>query len=256
MDVWSHLLPPGVPLQVAAALCLVSSVTSLVTATFGVGGGVALLAVMGLLLPVGAVIPVHGMVQLGSNVGRAWLQRAHVPWRPLGYFVVGSLFGSLVGAQFVVTLAEGALQMLLGTFVLVVVWARLPSLVGLRPGSLAFIGVGTSFLGMFVGATGPLMVALFEKALPDRRAVVATHAAAMSAQHALKVVAFGLTGFAFPRWVPLLSAMIVTGHLGTFIGSRLLDGMPEGNFRKAFRVVVSLLAIASIARGCHAIARW
>jgi hypothetical protein len=38
---------------------------------FGIGGGAALLAVMASLVPPAALIPVHGVVQVGSNLGRA-----------------------------------------------------------------------------------------------------------------------------------------------------------------------------------------
>ena len=49
---------------------------------------------------------------------------------------------------------------------------------------------------------------------------MATHAAAMVAQHGLKIVAFGLAGFAFGQWLPMVVAMIVTGYLGTRYGTR------------------------------------
>ena len=76
MDAISGLVPSG--LEPAAAIILVTAsfFTSALTAAFGVGGGVFMLALMGLMVPVAALIPVHGAVQLGSNTGRAWHQRA------------------------------------------------------------------------------------------------------------------------------------------------------------------------------------
>lgn len=109
----------------------------------------------------------------------------------------------------------------------------------------------TSFLGMFVGASGPLVIALFEKAFADRRAVVASHAAAMSVQHALKVGAFVIAGFAFREWLPLMLAMVTAGFLGTLLGTRLLEAMPESGFRRGFRIVMSVLAATLIARGVY-----
>ena len=51
---------------------------------------------------------------------------------------------------------------------------------------------------MIVGATGPLMSVILAQILAnDRKALVATHAAAMTVQHGLKIVVFGLAGFAF-----------------------------------------------------------
>ena len=78
MDADRRLLPEGLAPAVAALLVVASSFTSALTAAFGLGGGIAMLALMGLFVPVAALIPVHGAVQLGSNTGRAWHQRANV----------------------------------------------------------------------------------------------------------------------------------------------------------------------------------
>ena len=79
----SHLtlLPPDLPPWLFLLFCSISFLTSALTAALGLGGGVALLAAMATVLPPVALIPVHGVIQLGSNVGRAVIQRSHVAWR-------------------------------------------------------------------------------------------------------------------------------------------------------------------------------
>jgi uncharacterized membrane protein YfcA len=64
----------------------------------------------------------------------------------------------------------------------------------------------------------------------------------MCVQHSLKVVAFGILGFAFLPWLPLLAAMIIAGFLGTVIGKRLLDHIPHRIFARAFKIVLTVLA--------------
>ena len=76
MQTLASFLPEGIGVGAALLLVVASFFTSALTAAFGVGGGVAMLALMGLFVPVAALIPVHGTVQLGSNTGRAWHQRA------------------------------------------------------------------------------------------------------------------------------------------------------------------------------------
>ena len=93
------------------------------TATFGLGGGVMMLIAMASVLPPLAVIPVHGAVQMGSNGGRAWVMRSHVSREIFGYFVIGSLIGAAVASQVVVALPTDMLRLVLGLFVLWVVWA-------------------------------------------------------------------------------------------------------------------------------------
>ena len=78
-----------------------------------------------------------------------------------------------------------------------------------------------------VGATGPLVAVLLAKFFDnDRRALVATHAAGMTAQHLLKIFVFGFAGFAFGAWLPLIAAMVLSGYLGTLYGSSLLERLP------------------------------
>ncbi len=245
------MLPDGVTPLVACLLACASFFTSALTAAFGVGGGVALLVVMGYLLPVAALVPVHGVVQWGSNAGRAAVQRQFVQWRAVLPFVAGSALGAIAAAPFVARLDDPLMKLALGVFIIFVTWARLPALANASPGMMVAGGVGTNFLSMFFGATGPLTAAFFARSFDDRRAYIASHAAAMTCQHALKVVAFALAGFAFFQWLPLMAAMIATGYLGTLAGTQVLHAMPEHRFRLIFSIMVTVLALDLVRRGAQ-----
>jgi uncharacterized protein len=247
------LLPEAISASTALFLVVASFFTSAFTAAFGLGGGVAMLALLGIFLPVSALIPVHGAVQFGSNTGRAWLQRAHIRYSIATPFLIGSLAGAAVGAMLVIQLPDALLKLALGVFIIAVTWTRIPGIENLRGAGLA-IGSGVIALAnMFFGATGPLLSAFFAQIIPeDRKALIATHAAGMTVQHLLKVVAFTIAGFAFVQWVPLIAVMIAAGYLGTISGSQLLDSMPEERFRLWFRIVVTLLALDLMRRGLMA----
>lgn len=75
--------------------------TSFVTAAMGIGGGVMLLAILASVLPAAALIPVHGLVQLGSNGNRAIMTRQHIDWCMVKSFSAGALLGAFA-ASFVV----------------------------------------------------------------------------------------------------------------------------------------------------------
>jgi len=248
------LLPDGVSLAAASLLVVASFFTSALTASFGVGGGVAMLALLGLFVPVAVLIPVHGAVQLGSNSGRAWHQRAHIRMNVAAPFMAGSVVGAIAGAFIVVQLPDAWLKLVLGGFILAISWARIPGIERLDKAGLAVASVGLALLSMMVGATGPLLSPLLAQFLAgDRKALVATHAAAMVAQHGLKIVAFGLAGFAFGQWLPMVVAMIATGYLGTRYGTRWLDKMPEETFRRWFKIGISVLALDLLRRGVMAL---
>lgn len=252
MEALTGLLPEGISAAIAALLVVASFFTSALTAAFGVGGGVAMLALMGLFVPVAALIPVHGAVQLGSNTGRAWHQRAHV-YRPIfGPFLIGSLIGAVLGAFFVVQLPDEVLKIVLGLFVVAVTWTKIPGVERLSKIGLAIGSSLIAFITMFVGATGMLLSPFFAQIIPDdRKALVATHAAGMTVQHFLKVVVFGFAGFAFAQWLPLVAAMIVSGYLGTVYGSVWLEKLPEQLFRKWFKIGLTIVALDMVRRGLN-----
>jgi uncharacterized membrane protein YfcA len=243
------MLPAGVTEAAAALLVCASFFTSALTAAFGVGGGVALLVIMGYLLPVAALVPVHGVVQWASNAGRMAVQREFIAWPAVIPFLIGSAAGALAGAPFVTQVDDPALKIALGIFIIAVTWARLPALSRGGPAVMAAGGAGTTFLSMFFGATGPLTAAFFAKAFDDRRAYIASHAAAMTFQHGFKVIAFMTAGFAFFQWLPLMAAMMASGYLGTLAGSKLLLAIPEKRFRLVFSIVITVLALDLVRRG-------
>jgi uncharacterized membrane protein YfcA len=244
------LLPTGIEPWVAALLIVASAFTSALTAAFGIGGGIAMLALMGLFVPVASLIPVHGAVQLGSNTGRAWHQRAFVRMDIAAPFIAGSIVGAALGVFLVVQLPDALLKLFLGGFILLLIWAKIPGIERLSKAGLALASVAVALLSMIVGATGPLVAVLFARFLEnDRKALIATSAVAMTTQHLLKIVVFGIAGFAFWQWVPLVAAMIVSGFLGTIYGTALLERMPEETFRKWFRIGITVLALDLARRG-------
>lgn len=250
MEALAGWLPDGLGAGAALLLVAASFFTSALTASFGVGGGTVMLLLLGVFIPVAALIPVHGAVQFGSNTGRAWHQRAYVRRDIFTPFSIGSVVGAIAGAFLVVQIPDAALKLFLGVFIIAITWAKIPGIERLGRAGLAAGSIVLALLNMFVGATGPLLTTFFAQFMAgDRKALVATHAAAMSVQHLLKVIVFGLAGFAFASWVPLVAVMIASGYLGTIYGSRLLDRLPEERFRLWFKIGITLLALDMARRG-------
>jgi uncharacterized protein len=243
----SAFLPDGVGPVAAGVVIVASFFTSALTAAFGLGGGLALLGVMGAVFPPAAVIPVHGLAQLGSNAGRFYLQRASVVWPMALWFALGSLIGTAVGARLYVEAPERVLQFIIGAFVLLTVWGPKPK--GFSPGvkTWTLTGALSAILSMFVGATGPIAAAMVGAAKLDKLKTTATHAAAMSAQHLLKALAFGFVGFAYADWAILLIAIVAAGFAGTTFGTKALHAMPEERFRRGFTLILTFFGAYLIA---------
>lgn len=235
-------LPPDLDFWLALTLVGLSFVTSLITATFSLGGGTLMIAALALVFPPAIVVPVHGLVQLGSNGGRALVQRAHIQWRLIAWIAAGALLGAILGGQVANLLPERLFTLAIAAFVLVTTWLPQPRIVG-ESRLVQFIGGAViSALSMVVGATGPL-VATFIKGLADRRQLVATHAMLMTLQNGFKAAIFMALGFAFGAYLPLIAMMVAAGFAGTAVGSRLLLRVPERLFRLGFKIVLSVVAL-------------
>ncbi len=242
MNLPIELLPPGVDPGLGLVLIGLSFATSLVTATLSLGGGTLMIAVLALVFPPAVVVPLHGFIQLGSNSGRALVQRAHIQWHLIVWISLGAVLGVTVGGLFASSLPDHLFTAAIGVFIIITAWLPQPRIVGENPVVQVAGGAVIAALSMVVGATGPL-VATFIKGLADRRQLVATHAMLMTIQTMLKVVAFMLLGFAFGAYLPLMLAMILSGFVGTALGSRLLVHVPEAAFRIGFKLILTLVAL-------------
>lgn len=237
------LLPENLSLSVALFLLASSVITSMITASLGAGGGVLLLILMATWMPAAAIIPVHGMIQLGSNGGRAALTWKHIDWRTVAAFAPGVIAGAAAGAWLLVSLPAYLWQLTIATFVLYLCWGPALPKSAFGPIGVFIAATVTSFVSLFVGATGPLVAAFIKQIHTDRFRTVATFATAMVLQHAPKALVFGVTGFVFAHWLPFILAMIACGFAGTWIGLRLLNSFNNRWFSKALNLVLTILAL-------------
>ena len=240
------LLPPAMTLLDAGLLVTASLVTSFITAAFGIGGGVVLLVFLALVLPPLALIPVHGIVQLGSNAGRACIMLKEVMWRPILPFVVGAMIGAGLGGMVVVQLPPWVVQLALGVFIIWAVFAKLPPI---QQRYILLGGVVSSFLTMFFGATGNFIAAMVKSMNLDPVPHVATHSLMMTFQHLIKVLIFGLVGFQFGPYMILIFGMVISGFIGTVIGSRFLTKAGGRYFKPVLNIILFLAATRLIWAG-------
>jgi len=233
---------------VAGLIVAAAFATSFITAAFGIGGGGVLLAILASLLPPAALIPVHGLVQLGSNAGRATIMFRYRDQSVLLPFLLGALAGVVIGGSVAVQLPPHALQLGVGLFILWTVLARPPAFMRR---SAAIVGAFSSFLTMFFGATGPFVAAYVKSLQPSRMTYSATHALMMTVQHGLKTIAFGFLGFAFSEWLPLIVAMICSGLLGTVVGRHVLMRIDEKRFKMVLNGILVVLSLRLIWSGAE-----
>lgn len=227
-------------------LLLITFVTSTIAGVVGIGGGMMLIAILPSFLPLNALIPVHGLTQMSSNVSRAFFGYKEVQYQVIPKFLVGSFLGIALFASILSLISLEYVPLFIGGYILLSLWSEKFNEKIKRYESYFLAGFFQTGLSMVVGATGPLTMTLLLKDFKDKDKVVATGAALMSITHILKVVVFIFFGFVFSEYIGIIIFMIVGAIAGSYAGTKLRDKIDGKKFTLILKVLLSLLAVKVI----------
>jgi len=237
------LFPDSMSLFLFLLLMITAGFTSFISAAFGAGGGLMLLVVMASFMPMAVVVPVHGLVQLGSNANRLLLSFKHIDKSMFVYFALGGLVGAGLSSFVIDDISLDAMKLVVAIFVICLLWGKTPPIKLTSKVWRMVAGGITTFISMFVGASGPLVGSCLYINNYEKLKFTATFSSIMSLQHLLKAIIYGAVGFSFWQWIPLVIAMVISGAVGTWLGIKLLKSMSGDKFKRIFRIVLTLLTL-------------
>ncbi|MDA0915866.1 MAG: sulfite exporter TauE/SafE family protein [Proteobacteria bacterium] len=221
-------------------LIFVSMVTSFITAAFGIGGGAVLIGLLALKLPPFALLPIHGIVQIGSNFGRTVIFIKEIKKDVLIPFTLGTILGSSLGGTFFIQIDPWLLQLIVAMFILWSVFGKIPAI---GASHITFGGMFSGFFTMFFGASGTLVAGMVKTMKLEPVNHLATHSALMTIQHLIKVVIFGFVGFAYGEYFFLITGMIISGFIGTLVGKKVLIKFGKKYFQIVLNTILTLIAL-------------
>ena len=224
-------------------LGILSFLTSTVTGVVGIGGGMMLIAILPSFLPLNALIPVHGLTQMSSNLSRAVFGYRDVQYEVIPKFLLGSSIGIGIFAGILNFISLEYVPLFIGAYILLSLWSEKFNEKIKRYESYFLAGFFQTGLSMVVGATGPLTMTLLLKDYGDKNKVVSTGAALMSITHILKVFVFMYFGFVFFDYLGVIVAMIIGAVAGSWTGTQLRDKIEGKKFVLILKVLLSALAI-------------
>ncbi len=224
-------------------LGILSFLTSTVAGVVGIGGGMMLIAILPSFLPLNALIPVHGLTQMSSNLSRAVFGYKDVQYEVIPKFLLGSAIGIGIFAGILNFISLEYVPLFIGAYILLSLWSEKFNEKIKRYESYFLAGFFQTGLSMVVGATGPLTMTLLLKDYQDKDKVVATGAALMSITHILKVFVFMYFGFVFFDYIGIIVAMIIGAVAGSWAGTQLRDKIDGKKFILILKVLLSALAI-------------
>ncbi|AFL68046.1 sulfite exporter TauE/SafE family protein [Sulfurospirillum barnesii] len=227
---------------------LISFCTSLITGVIGVGGGLLLIAILPHFLPTNALIPVHGLTQIASNVSRTYFGWKDVQLEVVPKFFIGSLLGVSVFTLLLNQITLSSIPLLIGVYILVSLWSPWFNAKIMKYENYYLIGFLQTGLSVVVGTTGQLAIAKLLKDFNDANKVVATSALLMSITHLLKSVVFIYFGFVFFDYAGLIFVMMIGSVLGSYAGTKLRHKLESKTLMFLLKLLLSALALKSIVK--------
>ncbi len=237
-----------------ALLAFSTLVTSFISGILGMAGGMILLGILLAVLPLPAAMMLHGISQLASNAGRAFMLRREVDWRVLRGYAAGAGIALALFAATHVVVGKAAALMLMG--IMPFVSLLLPEKLHLnveRRGHSLLCGLVCLALNLTAGIAGPILDVFFVRSKMSRHAVVATKALTQTLSHLVKILYFGgvmaVQGADVEPW--LAATMVVLAVVGTSLSGRVLERMSDASFRRWTRWTVMTLGALYLASGAR-----
>lgn len=205
---------------------------ALLSAVAGFGGGVLLLPVFTALFGLRVAVPMLTLAQVSSNAFRAWFNRRELRGRLIGWFALGAVPCAVAGGLLLAHAPLGALQRLLGVFLIgVVVWRRCrpdPRPPGDR--TFAVVGAASGAGSALLGSVGPLTAPFFLAYGLTRAAYIGTEAASALVMHVAKIAAYGAGDLLTARVLLYGAALTPATLAGAWTGKKIVGRISDRAF--------------------------
>jgi uncharacterized membrane protein YfcA len=256
--------PPMSATFIFICITVASLITSFISGILGMAGGMILMGVLLALLSLPAAMMMHGITQLASNGGRAWLWRREVNWRIFRGYAMGAMvaLAAFLAVQLIVSKPVAYILLGLTPFIGFALPKRLALNIDSK-GQPFICGIVCMGMQLLAGIAGPLLDVFFVRSKMDRRGVVATKAMSQTLSHLTKIIYFGTLAslgaagaratagadaFAGLTW-PLIVTCVLLAFTGTTLSRRVLEKMSDANFRNWTQWTVWTMGVIYLGNG-------
>jgi len=213
----------------------------------GFGTSTIMVPVMLLFYPVPQTLFFVGIIHFFGNVWKLLLFRKGLRWRLILSFGIPGIAATFLGASLVFNVPTAVLSRVLGSFlILYVVYLFTKSSFKVKP-SLVFGACGGALSGFFAGVfgIGGAVRGLFLTAFDLPKAVyIATAGAIALFIDATRLTTYFSNGARLPMLLLYgLPLFIPASFLGAAIAKRIVDIIPQEQFRKIVAVFLLLMGI-------------
>lgn len=236
------------PLFLLFGLVVIGSFISSLT---GLGGGSLILAGLLLIYPPEMAIPLHSFTQLTANALRVGISFKKVNWKVVAAYGSIMMVGAWLGAMIFDYINPSILKILVGSFIIFSLIPfkfkpkHVPSLK-----TFVYLGGFSGFLGIFVGAVGPLVTPFFNRLKMERNGMIATKSGGQMLLQITKIAAFsGAAGIEFGPLKEHIGLLVLGSLVGVLISIPVGNKISDEKFDKAVNVLLALISVKILYEG-------
>jgi uncharacterized membrane protein YfcA len=223
-------------------------VAAFINASFATGGVYIMLATVSSVLPLTITIPLLPALALPSLFARIYLFKDHINKSIVKAFVIGSIFGVLLGGQLFVSMDERIISISIGSLILFITWLPSLNLKLPRFNVFSYIGFTHSLIGTLFGVGGILQPAIFRTSMTQAQ-ITGTLAACLFTMDIFKISSYVHNGFSYFPYIYQLLSAVLFGFFGAWLGKRTSVSISRKTFRSIFKVIITLVAIRLLLKG-------
>lgn len=234
-----------------ALLFVLVTFGAFVTSLTGLGGGTLILAGLLIVYPPEMALPLHAFTQVTANAIRTGLYFSHVSWRVVGFYGVLMLPAAWGAAQIFEMFNPSWLKIVVGVFILLsIIPFKFYPKNEPRPRIFMILGAISGFLGIFVGAVGPMVVPFFNRLKLSRDGILSTKSAGQMCLQFSKIIAFGgAAGINFMAFSNQIGMLILGSFLGVLVSIPVGKKISDERFNQTVNILLALISVKVIIEG-------
>ncbi len=222
---------------------------SLISAVFGFGTALIVLAVGSYILPVRETIALATVLFTASTISKSILFRKQIDWKIVGGMSITSLPFAWLGAELVHRVPADILRMLLGWMILFYLAINVTSFVPKWKPGVPGIAAGSAVYGFLSGLLGSgnvIKVILFREINFSKEAFVGAMAATSVFANLVKAHVYYDSGLLHAGQLWPIICLIVSAVCAALTGRYLLNKITSNQFNSGLNWVLGISAIGLI----------
>jgi uncharacterized membrane protein YfcA len=239
------------PLASIAVIGATILVSSFISGTFGMAGGMVLLGVLLVYFPVVTAMVLFSIIQFVANTWRAVLWWRFVLWPIFWKYALGAVVAFALLRAIAYVPDKATVYILLGLLPFAVEVLPAAARPNIEWRGVPYVtGFFTTIVQFMSGVGGPFLDVFFQKSQLDRKTTVATKAICHTFGHVFRVGYFaplgGIAGATLPLWA--IVAAVALAVAGTALAPLVLNRMTDYGFRRWTRAIILAVSASYLAR--------